>query len=808
MRKPVRFALLLFTLVLLIGLVGLGYGAVTVRRSWPQIDDTIQVDGLREEVTVVRDNWGIPHIYASNEHDLFFAQGYVHAQDRFWQMEFWRRIGSGRLSEVLGESALEQDRFIRTVGWHRAAQRDLQQMDESVKGTLEDYAAGVNAYIAASGGHLGLEFAVLNLTGTAIEIDPWTPLDTVTWGKVMAWDLSGNRQAELLRAHIADRLGDDALDTLVPPYSEDDPTIIPHSVTEAALRAVPTVALERLALGSGEHVGSNSWVIAGERTDSGMPILANDPHLGIQMPSIWYEIGLHCTPVSPDCPYSVVGASFASTPGVIIGHNDSIAWGVTNLGPDVQDLFIERVNPENPDQYEYEGEWRDMDVVREEIHVAGREDPVVVDVRLTHHGPIINDVAGGTEEPWSFGWQPLALSWTALEPGTLVKSILLLNRADNWEGFREALSYWDVPSQNFVYADVVGNIGYQAPGRIPIRAGGDGTRPVPGWSGEYEWVDTIPFDALPRVYNPSEGFLVTANNAVVGADYPYLLTQDWGSAYRARRIQELIESTAIVSIEDVQAMQADTALLWAEAVLPYVTSLSPDASRLAEAIDLLETWDGCATRDSAGAALFEVFRLHLIDATIADELGDDLLEDARPRLVDALPSLLSDGTSPWFDDVTTPEVEARDDVVLAALDAAVQDLGETQGSRMERWRWGSLHTASFENQSLGQCGIGLVESLFNRGPFPVDGSLAAVNQADYDMSEPYAVKTIASYRQVVDLGDFTESVSMHTTGQSGHPFHRHYDDMIDAWRDVDHHPMLWEREDVETEAQGVLVLTP
>jgi penicillin amidase len=808
MRKPSRLLLVPIILILLVGLVGLGYGVVNVRRCWPKVEGTVEVEGLEAEVTVVRDDWGIPHIYASNTHDLFFAQGYVHAQDRFWQMEFWRRIGSGRLSEVLGESALDQDRFIRTVGWHRAAKRDLEQMDDEVRSVLEDYAAGVNAYISTHRDRLGLEFTVLGLTGTRFEVEPWTPLDSITWGKVMAWDLSGNRRDELLRAHIADRLGASAVDTLVPPYASSYPVIVSDPPTEASLRAVPEIAAEPLAFGKGGDLGSNNWVIAGERTETGMPLLANDPHLGIQMPSIWYEIGLHCKPVGPECPYNVVGASFASTPGVIIGHNDRIAWGVTNLGPDVQDLFIERVNPENPDQYLYLGEWRDMEIIREEIQVAGREEPEVVEVRLTHHGPIINDVAGGTEDDWAFGWQPLALSWTALQPGTLVKSILLLDQAENWEEFREALSYWDAPSQNIVYADVDGNIGYQAPGRIPVRAAGDGTRPVPGWSGEYEWVDTIPFDALPRAFNPPEGYIVTANNAVVRDDYPYLLTKDWAPGYRAKRICDLIEADSALSIADVRDIQADNASVWTEEILTHVRALSSDDPRLTEALQLLRTWDGRSERDSAAAALFEAFRLRLIDATVGDELGPDLLKKARSEVVNALPHLLADARSPWFDDVSTSESEGREDVLLKALAEAVEEVSDLQGPNMKQWRWGDMHTASFENQSLGQCGIGLVESLYNRGPVPADGTLATVNQGDYDMSEPYRATTIASYRQVIDLGDLTRSISMHTTGQSGHPFHRHYDDMITPWRDVEHHPMLWAREDVEAHAESTLVLTP
>ncbi|HET89268.1 MAG TPA: penicillin acylase family protein [Chloroflexi bacterium] len=814
-----RLAFVLLVLVVVVGLISAlvaGYGLFTVRRPWPKTDGAVRVDGLREETTVIRDSWGIPHIYASNSHDLFFAQGYVHAQDRFWQMEFNRRVGSGRLAEILGESALDSDRFIRTLGWHRTAAEELKQMDAEVLAALEAYAEGVNAYISTYRGRLGLEFTMLGLTGVQFEPEPWEPLHTITWAKVMAWDLGGNRRDELVRAHIAARFDPSAVEALLPSYPDDYPIIVPHPLTEASLDTLPLAFFDAYVWGSGKEIGSNNWVVAGERTETGMPILANDPHLGIQMPSIWYEIGLHCQPVSSDCPYNVVGASFASTPGVIIGHNDRIAWGVTNLGPDVQDLFIERVNPENPNQYEYEGEWVEMQTIREEITVAKREEPVVVRVRITRHGPIINDVIGGTEENWTFGWQPLALSWTGLQPGTLMRSVLLLDRASNWDDFREALSYWDAPSQNFVYADVEGNIGYQAPGRIPIRASGDGSVPVPGWTGEYEWVDYIPFDDLPRSFNPEEGYIVTANNAVVKPDFPYFISRNWAPGYRARRIVELLEADASLSVTDMQAIQGDSNPVWGEDVLPYLLVLpvtgtgrsESDARRLTEALELLRMWDGRADRDSAGAALFEAFRLRVIDLTFGDELGEQLLEKARSSLGVALVEMLEDESSIWFDNVNTRPVENRDEILLQALEAAVEDLHESLGRNMDKWRWGDLHTATFVNQSLGRCGIPIIESIFNRGPVPVDGTIATVNNTGYSLSAPYEVRSVPSYRQVVDLQDWTRSVSMHTTGQSGHPYHRHYDDMIDPWRDIEYHPMLWGRADVEADAEGTLVLMP
>ncbi len=809
MRTVLRILLVLLVVILILGLAGFGVGYATVRRAWPQINGTVQVPGLQSPVTVIRDKWGIPHIYASSLHDLLFAQGYVHAQDRFWQMEFWRRIGSGRLSEILGKSALAQDRFIRTLGWHRAAAQEWEQMDPETRAALEAYAEGVNAYISTHRGRLGLEFTLLGLTGTRFDPEPWHPVHTITWGKVMAWNLGGNMDMELLRANIIARLGTPAAPVLMPPYPSDRPVIVPHPLSEKTLQAVPEAVFTTRFLGEGDGLGSNNWVVAGSRTETGKPLLANDPHLGIQMPSIWYEIGLHCEPKGPDCPINVVGASFPGSPGVIIGHNDRIAWGVTNVNPDVQDLFIEKVNPENPNQYEYRGRWEDMQIVREEIRVAGQEEPVVVFARITRHGPIINDVVGGEEEDWSFGWQPLALSWTALQPGTLMRSILLLDKAQNWEDFREALSYWDVPSQNFVYADVEGNIGYQTPGRIPIRKSGDGSVPVPGWTGEYDWVGYIPFDELPRAFNPPEGYIVTANNAVVRPDYPYLLTVDWSdrTGQRAQRITELIEELTPISVEDMERIQGDNLPVWTRQVLPYVTAALADYHD-PRPLELLRNWDGQTTRDSAAAALFEAFRIHLVDRTFRDELGESLVRRSRAMALYALESLIADPQSPWFDDRTTPQVETRDDIIRQAMTDAIAELTERLGPNVEKWRWGDLHTATFRNQALGQSGIALIERIFNRGPVPVDGTLATVNNTAYSPSAPYEVRTVPSYRQVIDAGDWSRSVSMHTTGQSGHPFHRHYDDMIDPWRNIQYHPMLWSRTEVEAQAEGILLLVP
>jgi penicillin amidase len=808
MSRAGRFFLLLVGVILLLSVVAAVLGFIYVRRPFPQTEGEMRLAGLDSTVEVYRDTYGIPHIYAKTSHDLFMAQGFVHAQDRFWQMEFSRRVGMGLLSEVLGAPALETDKFIRTLGWHRTAAQGLESLVPEEIAVLQAYADGVNAYLHLRQGRLGLEFTVLGLTGAKFEPEPWIPLNTLTWAKMMAWDLGGNMNRELARAHIAARLGAPAVDELISSYPEEHPYIVQGTLSSATLDSVPDEVFTFHPFGFGDGIGSNNWVIAGNRTETGSPLLANDPHLGIQIPSIWYEIGLHCDPLGPQCPYNVVGASFASAPGVIIGHNDNIAWGVTNLGPDVQDLFIERLNPDNPNQYEFEGEWRDLEIIREEIQVAGEDEPVVILVRHTHHGPIINDTAGGTEDEWSFGWQPLALSWTALQPSSVLSSVLMINRAEDWQSFREALRYWDVPSQNFVYADAEGNIGYQAPGRIPIRASGDGAMPVPGWTGEHEWADTIPFNKLPNAFNPPEGYIITANNAVVSQDFPYFLSKDWAPGYRAQRIQDLIESDDSLSLAELQDIQFDPSLLYAQDVLPYFEGLNPSEPALAQALNLLLGWDGRAVRDSSGAALFETLRIKLVDAVFADELGEQLLDKLRGDLSISLVGILPNPEARWFDDVKTETVESRDEILQRALEMSVQELNARLGTGPENWRWGDLHTATFVNQPLGQSGIAPVEALFNRGPVEVDGAIGTLNNTAYSMSNPFSVVTVPSYRQIIDLDDLGKSVSMHTTGQSGHPFHGHYDDMIDPWRNGGYHPMLWNRQLIETVAESHLTLRP
>jgi penicillin amidase len=798
MKRTRRAFAIVGIVLLVIAVVLAAAGTWFVRRPWPKVKGEITVSGLSASVEVIRDEWGVPHIYAQNEHDLFFAQGYVHAQDRLWQMEFNRRIGSGTLSAILGESTLSIDRYMRTLGLRRAAERDLALADEEMRTLLEAYAGGVNAYIESHRDRLPLEFTILGA-----EPEPWTPVDTLNWAGVMSLQLGRKYPMELFGAQLIATLGEEAAQQLLLPYPGNAPVIIPPEARSYAwLQGIDISSDDSLAAILGEpamFLGSNNWVVHGSRTATGMPLLADDTHLGLDMPSIWYENGLH------GGRFDSVGYSFPGAPLVIIGHNSRIAWGVTNLAPDVQDLYIEKLDdPAHPTKYLHKGLWQDLETTYETIEVKGQA-PVTLNVLATHHGPIVNQVIGDL----AFS-EPLALQWTALEGNRIFHSVMLLNLATNWEEFRQALSYWDAPSQNFVYADIDGNIGYQSPGKIPIRAPGhQGLLPVPGWTGEYEWQGYIPFDELPNVLNPPTGFIATANNRVVPDDYPYHLAYYWASGFRAQRITDLLAANSSVTIEDVRDIHAQTYSLPAETLRPYLLASEPEDEMQAKALDLVEAWDLYLEADRAGASVYQTWYWFLVQNTFRDELGEELLSNYQNsyHLLTML-ELMPQDDSPWFDDTTTPQVETRDDIVRRSLADAVAWLSDRYGDNPETWEWGRLHTKTFVHQPLGQSGIGLLEGVFSSDTIAARGDNYTVDAAAFDNNQPFAMGSGVSQRYIADLNDLDNSRIIHTTGQSGHLFHPHREDFIPLWQSVEYHPMLYSRQAVESYAEATLTLTP
>lgn len=825
-------------LAILLIVVALAVLAVwTVSRSFPQTSGEVEVEGLFASVEVMRDDWGVPHIYAENAHDLFFAQGYTHAQERFWQMDFWRHIGSARLSELFGESQLDADRFLRSLGFAELARQELETMDRGLADILGWYAQGVNAYLSErDGASLSLEYALLSLQNSEYQIEPWEPVHTLTWAKVMSWDLSGNMRSEIARAVLGSELTIDRVEQLYPPYPEEHPVIVePGESSSAAMSKtvdLPPGAIEALVdvghaarrvwdlTGGGfEGIGSNNWVLAGSRTASGLPLLANDTHLGIQMPSIWFPNGLHCVGESEACPYQVVGFTFAGVPGVVIGHNDRVAWGVTTQAVDTQDLYIEKVNPANPNQYAVDGEWVDFDTRHETIEVAG-SDPVSFEVRSTRHGPVISgtfleegelDGTPSVELPAPY---VVSLAWQTLSPSTLVEAIIGLNTARDYDDFREATRHWDIAAQNVIYADVEGNIGYQSTGEVPVRASGDGRYPVPGWDSEHEWTGLVPFEQMPSLLNPPDGFIETANQLVTREGTQPFIGVEGAHGYRAARIEELIAQSSKHTIESIQGMQFDNRDGGAVSVVPYLVEVDPGGDEtIRSAQGPLDAWarDDAyqVTGTSSGATLYQSVWRNLLAHTFHDELPEEHWPEGGSRWFVVMRNLLEVPDDPWWDDVTTAHIEQRDDILRSSMRAGHSEAVELLGDDPDDWAWGDLHVARFESQTFGQSGIGPIEWLFNRtAPRRVAGSESIVNAVGWDTNESYAVDWLPSQRMVVDLSDLGSSTFIHTTGQSGHAFHPMYDNMLEPWTDGIQAPMYWTREQVDANATSTLTLLP
>ena len=851
----------MLVVVLAVAVGGLLFAITT--RSLPQTGGTIRIPGLDAEVSVYRDDAGIARIVGSTPHDLFLAQGYVHAQDRLWQMEVWRHISSGRLSELFGESQLETDRFIRALDWRGAAERDLAALSPEARAALDAYAAGVNAFLDDHRGSLGLAFVVAGLQSGkggpgGYDPEPWTALDSAAWQKVQSWNLGGNMDEEIFRMLADERLGEPArTDELFPDYPAGAPVIsapgtftasAPPAVDASAARPGPIAldpdeaaawrevasrsmaALAMAGLSGGDTlagdngIGSNNWVVAPSKSATGGALLANDPHLGLGMPSVWYMNGLHCRTVSEACPFDVVGVSFPGIPAIVLGHNGRIAWGATNVDPDVQDLFLELADPANPGRYLYRGESRPFTVRREVIRVAGRE-PDVLEVRETIHGPILNDVDERLEKA-----PLLALRWAATSgvDGTF-ESIFRLNTASNFDEFREALRGYGTPSQSFVYADVGGHIGYQLPGRIPIRGGGaDGLRPVAGDAGTFDWRGVVPFEELPWQLDPAAGWIVTANNAPTGPDYPHDLGADWDPGDRASVILERLGALSAdgLTTEEMSQIQLDTEVRRARRIIPKLAAAEPTTADGRGLLDLIRGWNFECGEESHACGAYLAFELRLLRAIFDDDLGP-LARDyvGGTASWQCLEELLDDPDSAWWDDPGTPSVrETAGAITAAALDRAGRELRELMGERGD-WRWGRLHTITFREETLGRSGIAPLEAYFNRGGLPADGAAGVVNNSYYRASrmyadpydpefepvglgEVFAVTNGPSYRLTIDMSNLDGARIVQTTGQSGNPFDRHYGDLIEAWRTGKTVPLLFTRAAVEATADATLTLAP
>ncbi|MET9826610.1 penicillin acylase family protein [Streptomyces sp. NPDC006349] len=910
-RKGRKGRLLVVVLVLAVigGLAYGGYWSVsTVRASFPQTKGSITLDGLSGPVDVKRDGYGIPQVYASSEEDLFMAQGYVQAQDRFYEMDVRRHMTAGRLSEMFGKSQIDNDEFLRTLGWHRVAKKEYdEKLSDSTKKYLQAYAKGVNAYLKGKdGADISLEYAALGFTND-YKPQEWTPVDSVAWLKAMAWDLRGNMQDEVDRALMTSRLGPKQVADLYPAYPYDRNKAIVQegeydeatetfdgggasggdgegdsdsdgsgtgtgtgtgtgsgsgSALQGQLASLQDVLDDvPTAVGvNGNGIGSNSWVVSGKHTITGKPLLANDPHLSPSLPSVWYQMGLHCRTVSAKCQYDVAGYTFAGMPGVVIGHNQEIAWGLTNSGADVTDLYLEKITGEG---YQYDGKVVPFEAREETIKVAGGDSKKIV-VRETNNGPLLSDrddelVKTGkkatveTAAPDRGDGYGVALRWTALEAGTTMDAVFAIDRAQNWDDFREAAALFDVPSQNLVYADDE-HIGYTLPGRIPVRAKGhDGSVPVPGWDPRFRWSgEYIDQDELPYEYDPERGYIVTANQAVVDEDaYPYTLTTDWGYGTRSQRITSLIEQKikdgGKISTDDMRQMQLDNSSEMAKLLVPQLLKIDVDDKDVREAQKLLEGWDYTQDADSAAAAYFNAVWRNILKLAFGNKLPKELrvkgqclwvdpvnttgpadetnkvyecgqreADQAQPdggdRWFEVVRTLMQDPKSDWW---TTPANGTRkgadrnrDDLFKRAMVDARWELTAKLGKDIDTWSWGRLHRLFLKNQTLGTEGPGFLKYALNRGPWKLSGGEAAVNASGWNAAGGYGVIWVPSMRMVVNLGDLDKSRWINLTGASGHAYSAHYTDQTDKWADGELLTWSFSKKAVDENTSDTLVLKP
>ena len=779
--------------------------------SQPRIEGRIKLDGLGAQVDVVRDAEGVPHIYARSATDAYFALGFVHAQDRLWQLELNRRVAAGRISELLGTKTVDTDRFLRTLGVRRNAEKILTRLSPETRAVLDAYARGINAYLSQRSGPLPPEFL---LTGAPAP-QPWQPVDSIGWQTMMAWDLGTNWTQEIMRMRLSQRLPLERINDFLPPYPGDarlktqDYTAFYRSLSGTTQQLVSVAGVAPPSYVEG--MGSNGWAVSGAFSSSGKPLLANDPHLALSAPSLWYLAHLSAPGLN------VIGATLPGLPAVVLGHNDRIAWGFTNTGSDVQDLFIERINPVNPMQYQAPGGWVDFAIRTEVIKVKGQKD-VVMEARETRHGPVISGVLPvldrASVDANNFA---VALAWTALRPDDLtVQAGINFNRAENWDQFLSAARDFSSPQLNMVYADVDSNVGYAIPGRVPIRKAENdlkGLAPAPGWDARYDWDGFIPFDRLPRQYNPASRRIVTANQKAVPDGYPYFLTSEWALPYRADRIAILLDAVPKHSIETFASIQKDNVSLAAQELLPILRKTVPRSSQARLALEKLAAWNGAMAADQPEPLIFNAWLAEISRRMFMEPLGAALMSDYWEQRTVQLPMVQAlkaeNGQGRWCGgEKTSPDTDACGRLLTEALEASLSGLEERYGSGLSKWRWGDAHAARSEHRPFGK--VDLLSKLFDiRVPTP--GDTFSINVGRYslrDEKEPFANRHAAGFRALYDLSDLENSRFMQSTGQSGNVLSPLYRNYARRWSEVSYLPMKMKRESIEKEHLGTLILMP
>lgn len=754
-----------------------------VLKSLPDYNADVELRGLNSNVEIIRDKFAIPHVYAKSEEDLFFAQGFLHAQDRLFQMDIYRRIGEGRLSEIIGAKGLKYDSLFRTVGMKKIALKLEQQISPESKKIILAYSNGVNAYIENQKGKYPVEFDILDYAP-----EKWLPYQSIMISRLMAWELNISWLSDLALGEITAQYGEEMAREIYPTYPENGPFIIPEKLKGKNLSFFKNNLMQneldfRDAFGfSGTHIGSNAWVVSKNKSTTGGALLASDPHLTLMQPAKWYEI--HLTGGN----YDVAGMSLPGTPTIVLGQNKNIAWSTTNIMADDADFFLLKQDSANPKKYLYENGSRDFEIRFDTITVKDSAS-VVLEIWNSHFGPIINNVhkVNGKIDEYK-----IAMRWTGQEMSDEMLAISNINKAKNWDEFLNGVKYFTVPGQNFVYADKDGNIGYSPGVKLPIRPTNSITLPFPGWTSQYEWKGFVPFEELPKYFNPTEGFIATANNKTI-QDFPYHISNLWESGSRSERIREKLLSKDKLSVQDMKDLQYDYFSHFARRLTPFIVnafdSTKINNPRVEKAVVYFKNWNFTMKKEDVPTALFQVTLKHILKNIFEDEMGDELLKNYThlsniPYRV--LLTLFEKGESVWFDNIKTPQKENLNEMLRKSVADAIAELDLNLGGEMKTWQWGKIHQLNFKHLFGDTKPLDLV---FNVGPFEVGGDATTVNKGEFRLDTVYSMTVGPSNRRIINFADIDATESVITTGQSGQPYSEHYSDQVLLWLNGQYHEM-------------------
>lgn len=764
----------------------------------PQYSGDFQLKGLTQPVKVYRDEHGIPHIYAKNEKDLYLATGFIMAQDRMWQMDLLRRVTTGRLSEIFGKDMVDTDVLMRSLQMTKKSKFVIAQTNPEVISHLQAFAEGVNQYLSINANNLPLEFKILGYTP-----ESWKIEDSVNLIGYMAWDLTMPWTTETILHKIWKKVDEAHVKALTPDVKYITDVIYPQFAKQKNIPELSNTILsatEKLFdIGAGIFFASNNWAVSGKKSTTGKPILANDMHLSLFIPGIWYQ--MHQV---VEGKLNVTGVAVPGQPCIVCGHNEHIAWGMTNVMVDDMDFYLEKVNPNNKLQYQLNGKWKNFTVVKEEIKIKGGES-VSKEILFTHRGPIVTDFKKMDDV--------ISMRWMGNEPSNELLTVYMLNRAKNWNDFTNAIRHFRSVSQNIVYADIHGNIGLYCAAGIPIRKG----NPMmvnPGWTDEYDWKGVVPFEQQPHVFNPTQGFVASANNKTVMEKYPYYISYWFEMPWRYNRIVKLLTQKGKLSVNDFKAIQTDQvselAATWKPVLLQTIEGDSSLMNQLQNIYTILKEWDCSYNVDSSAATLFDTFYIKLTYNIFHDELGDELFDELAKEKVLVnifIDTIRVNKASIWCDDVTTKQKETFNDIVAKSLKDAVSSLTSDFGSNPVKWKWGKTHALILKHP-LGE--VKLLDWLFcyNRGPYPVGGSFHTVCPYSYKLTNPFVITDGASQRHIFPMHNLNESLTVIPTGTSGHTASPYYCDQTPLYVGMKYHNDYIDSEMIQRNAKFIMTLVP